>query len=311
MNQSIFKRVFDPPLRRLLQHAGYSVRRHPQRPVDLRSVTDNPVAAKYLVNCSPVLLNIPINRCRGFETLNFQLAPNMNHPFVLTACALMKNIKLNYSESPLRIYYELFQPKNASEVLSIPKKNCKNFQKIKPLEAVEPWDRVDSLIRKNIRIEFIKKENKKMQKSIDANHGIQFWGSVSNEKGEVEIARLRALLLSIKKNGYQRHEKPDGDIVGSIIVSGSRWAVRTYNGQHRAAVLAALGYDRIPIRIMLNETIGMVHREDFQQWPHVRDQLYTPEQALSVFDNMLEGNPPDGAKEAANRAAKWYHNKKL
>jgi len=311
MTQSIFKRVFDPPLRRLLQCAGYSVRRYPQRPVDLRTVTDNPIAAKYLVNCSPMLLDIPIERCRGFGILNFQLAPSMNHPFVLTTCALMKNIQLTYSESPLRIYYELFQPSNASEVLSIPKKNCINLQKQAPLEVVEPWDQVDAQHIKNVRTAWIKQENKKMQTSIDATHGVQFWGPVSTEKGEVEIARLRSLLSSIKNNGYRRDGKSDGDIIGSIIVSGSRWAIRISSGQHRVAVLAALGYDRIPVRIMLNEARGMVHREDFQQWPHVRDQLYTPEQALAVFDNMLEGNPPDAAREAANRAAEWYQDNTL
>lgn len=96
---SVFKRYIDPALRDLLRRAGLSVRRYPHRPVDLRGKIDDPIAARYLVADKPVLLEVPLERCRGLAPLGFSLGPDTLHPFVVTVRALMENPHLSYDET--------------------------------------------------------------------------------------------------------------------------------------------------------------------------------------------------------------------
>ena len=300
---SIFKRYVDPALRDLLRRAGLSVRRYPPRPVDLRGVTDDPIAARYLVAGQAALLEVPLERCRGLAPLGFSLGPDTPHPFVSTARALLADPRISYERSPLRIYYENFQPARASEVLDFRTFHAPQLAALPPLAASEPWEARSPEEIQAVMESLITQENHAQKVHLDASQGVPFWGPVIPKKGAIEIERLRKICASIQRKGFKRHDGLDGDVTGDLLLNGTTWAIRLRGGQHRAAVLAALGFERVPIRIPLNEPRAVVYRQDVNQWPQVRNGLFTADEALAIFDRIWAANPPPQAVEAAQLAA--------
>jgi hypothetical protein len=113
------------------------------------------------------------------------------------------------------------------------------------------------------------------------------------EKGELEFRTLVQLTESIRKKGYLRSDGPDGDILGTPLidpVKGVRFLVWT--GKHRIAVLAALGFEYVPLRISF---VRAPRLTEAAYWPHVRNGLFTREQATTLFDRIFEGLPPPNA----------------
>jgi hypothetical protein len=109
----------------------------------------------------------------------------------------------------------------------------------------------------------------------------------------LHFSRLAKLTDSIRRNGYSRNDEHDGDVIAKLMVhpgKGVRYVL--VSGKHRAAVLAALGFERIPIRLTFSTGPAINHVEC---WPHVRNGLFTCEQALELFHRLWEGRPPPGA----------------
>src|SRR5690606_4329352 len=108
---------------------------------------------------------------------------------------------------------------------------------------------------------------------------------VSDEKVRIESQRLLNLLTSIRKKGYEQQYP---DTLGCfILVSGKNYKWYVQGGQHRAAVLAALGRETIPVYVR-----QIVRREDVSFWPNVQSGIFSEEQALIIFDRLFVGNPP-------------------
>ena len=104
--------------------------------------------------------------------------------------------------------------------------------------------------------------------------------------------RLTRLLKSIQKNGYYRHDGYNGDIGGYILVKDGKFVVMIITGQHRIAVLAALDFQTIAVRIGHLSNLTVVRREEVHSWPGVQSSVFTIEEALQVFDRIFEGKQP-------------------
>ena len=93
---------------------------------------------------------------------------------------------------------------------------------------------------------------------------------------------------SIYDNGYQRTiESLDGDIAGTVLVSGNEFRVLIADGCHIYAVLKALNCPSITI--CLRRWPLLVRREDAMSWPNVVSGLFSSGLALSIFDRLFAG----------------------
>ena len=264
--------------------------------IDLRSETADPVAAVYIAEDRPFVIDVPLDRCRQFFSLGIRCSDAELNPFVRSLVAYHDSRISNYAESPLREFYSHCRPSCASDVLGVPGMD------FPPLEAVLPWQRPDRQRIVEDRRTRIIWENDRDGLDASLSPGWQNWGPVSRERGERELARLVTVFESIRRAGYQRRDgHRDGDIGGWILEEDDDWVCWIWaGGQHRVAALAALGHTHAPIRVRGNMSgpdspiRDRILRRDVDAWPHVRSGLFDRKGALAVFDRIMAGEPPPG-----------------
>lgn len=178
----------------------------------------------------------------------------------------------------LEKYYETVAPQNAAEVLGI--EPIFEWQAGPALTAVAPWRRESPNEICRHRMELMRTEAKEFGISDwSDSDGWKGFGPVSHRLIALESTRLRSVLGSIRQRGF----------VG-LIPSGVLFAkqgsvlVKPEGGWHRTAAALASGFLFLPIRIVPQIPI---EREHAAHWPHVRDGLFTIEQAQSVFDRQF------------------------
>jgi hypothetical protein len=113
---------------------------------------------------------------------------------------------------------------------------------------------------------------------------------VSAAKGALEIARLNRLLRKISEEGFRLLPGRTGLCRALILSSGAEHRAVLAIGQHRAAALAALGDDALPVWPLPQP----VRREEVAAWPGVARGVFSPEAALEIFDRVFDGRQPAG-----------------
>lgn len=256
--------------------------------IDLRHVDDDTYFFNNRFHLSKMLpvANLPIER--GITLPAFRLIGNECHPFVTALKDLGTSGQdmndLNYLKSKMDIFYSNYQPSNAFDILGLGDCSDHVLGSMEPYVLTLPWDNASPKQERRAKRKSIMKENKVLNVNLGADAGWAWSGPVSAKKLHVEARRLLNVFNSIRKNGYQRSDEPDGDIRVNILFDGfldtATWQSRV--GQHRALALSSLGFNKIPCRIS-----NFVVRTEVESWPNVRNGLYSKELALSVFDNMF------------------------
>jgi hypothetical protein len=255
---------------------------HPFAPIDLRDRTEHSIEAWYLAGRRRFLIEVPLLHCRGL----YGLPLDNLHPFVRTARALIDGKIHCYSGSPLQRYYDHFQPQHAAELLELPASSP--LSTAPAFCVVWPWQSGSISDKAKARLERASAINRQRGLPLDLSHGHSSFGPVSEQKGHLEFAALARLVAQVREKGYLRRPEPDGDIQVIALndeLSETRFLIRT--GQHRAAVMAALGFERVPAVV-----IRHVRKVDLNHWPHVKDGLFSRDQARSIFDRLFSGTPP-------------------
>ena len=259
-------------------------------PLDLRGEADEPIAAGYLAGGRAFVIDVPLNRCRrGWGAISFALGPGSLDPIARTAEAYIRDKGTSYDGSPLARYFEHFQPKSAAEVLRL---SGSPFEEMPPLAAQSPWG---SPLSEEELLNLIRNENRGHGVDLGAEHGWIGFGPMLPEKGRLEMTRLARICDSIRAHGLRRRDTMDGDIRATALIGDQDWICWIRSGHHRIAVLSALGYAYVPIRLMSGRFGPLIRRGDVDAWPQVHNGLYTRDQALAVFDRVMEGRPPDEA----------------
>lgn len=116
---------------------------------------------------------------------------------------------------------------------------------------------------------------------LGPEHGVSFYGPVSPRKLALEHQRLTEIRDQIATKGYQ----PDlyGDINGYFMCDergGFRFFVR--GGKHRAAVLAHLGWSKIPV-VFKQDWPRAIWLEHASFWPMVSNGTLSEQAAKAVF----------------------------
>jgi len=121
---------------------------------------------------------------------------------------------------------------------------------------------------------------------LGAEHGVSFYGPVTEKKIDLEMRRLQKISEAITQNGYD----PDafGDIQGYILDDGTSAAFFVRGGKHRAAALTALGHSRIPVTFRSGWP-RLIHSVDAGRWPLVRSGGMENTLAKAILDVYIRG----------------------
>ncbi len=251
----------------------------------------NPITCYYAAKGNPFLAELPLKRCRHLKYLGFECTPESKSPFVQTLREYAEGHHTRYTGSVLQNYYESFKPQNVAEIMGLNPEECSPVLINNPaMSEIAVWNSGNHQAELKRRKRQIEQDNLLHGYHYKSDDGDPFYGPVSERKGTLEFTRLIKTYNSIKEKGYSVSDV--NSIKGIILKAGGEWRCQILVGQHRIAALAALGYENVPILI---GNQGIIHREDVEMWPLVQENIITTKQALTVFDRIFEGHPPEMA----------------
>lgn len=223
----------------------------------------------------------PISELCTFS--GFTLSPGGWHPFVAPTTAYLHGHCKTYAGSALESFYRSWQPKNALEALIAPIDGPSILRELPAYTAHVPWLPNHPEERRVVMEKNILDENRWAGKvHLDASGGYGLQGPVSLTKAEIEYARIVELADSIKRHGFDRSRAEEDITVAAIERDGEhRFCIS--HGQHRAAVLAALGHERVPVSF-----IRLVSLSEAQHWPQVYRGIWSLAQAQTYVNHLFD-----------------------
>ena len=238
-----------------------------------------------------VLATVPLSDGRGLP--QFSWGENGTHPFVRAAKAGVAHRSFDEAQSAVATslagFYSTYQPASLHDMLWESVERPGKLADYPAWAVMMPWqggDDIDSWMQKIS--ETVRKEGRGSKGRLTISDGWSWSGPVSPEKLDLEATRLTRTLRAIKKRGYRRHDGFDGDIRAIVLVNANGdWVWQSYAGQHRAAVLSALGVQQVPVRVS-----GLVREHDVLTWPQVTNGLYTADQAIDIFHRVFGDGQP-------------------
>jgi len=100
------------------------------------------------------------------------------------------------------------------------------------------------------------------------------------------------LSRSINGNGLWTSCNRDDPFKVWLLEDESDWSWLTYSGNHRIAAVAALGVSEVHAELQ-----GRIRRSEVQTWPNVANGWFAVDEALFVFDNLVEGRVLEVTKD--------------
>jgi hypothetical protein len=224
----------------------------------------------------------PVDQCvmenaRGFGRARW-------HPYTETARSILCGETMGYRVSILERYYQIWQPTDAaSAVIGLPC-SAESLRSVPPhgyysvpwldyapdgaMAMTEAWH-VRELSEHGLgpaRIEDV---------------GFNGHGPVSETLGAIEFQRIVVLANSIDRHGFNR--MGDDGVQVDVLLRGEERRFVNCGGQHRTAVMNALGEAHVPARRR-----HIVNRDDAAAWPNVRSGLWSLAEALRYFDHLFD-----------------------
>lgn len=260
----------------------------PPPPLDLRQGTNHPLSLRYAEIHDAVLVDAEVAHGRAQPSLDTRGGT----PFVRVArCAVRHGLQqpdvLELMVGELSRYYTAVRPDSAAQWLGLGDDAHPRLRAAPPWAAVFPWRARTLESYRKAYEDAAWAENRAVGRDVGISDGWLFCGPASPTKIRVEAERILFVLRRIARDGYQRSDGADGDVRATALVDDAlkwRWLITA--GNHRASAAAALGYERIPVRVNL-----VISRGDCRYWKHVVEGLFTEAQALTVFDAFFHATP--------------------
>ncbi|MDP4535894.1 hypothetical protein Q3O60_06825 [Alkalimonas collagenimarina] len=232
------------------------------------------------------LCHIQIERAIGTRDLQcFSLVSGW-HRFTATAYfiyqQLQNSIPIKYEESPLYDYYNTVQPKVFSDVwLQSGNDGDIGVLANMPLNRYVSWlpwfetiDHVDDMLAGI------------SQAPLIPDWDLHAFGPQTNAQVLTELKRIRDLVVTFNQRGYEPELNADGFIRGYILKNGESSRFIITAGQHRLAVMAALGFKTALIKFQPGYK-RVIDSSEVESWPLVKKQVYTVQQALNIFNGIF------------------------
>jgi len=188
---------------------------------------------------------------------------SVNHPFVAA---------LREGPEALCRFYQAFQPGNLRAMyrLDIPK--CRG-------DDLPPWELPWLMLQKRLP--------PPGECGLKAEHGVSYFGPASKAKIDVEYLRLTNVLHSVQAVGYQ----PDkyGDIEGHFLRRGNDYRFFVRGGKHRAAALAFLRHQVVPVRLRATWP-RIIDSSTANEWPLVHNGSMDVSLALAIHTKYFDSS---------------------
>lgn len=209
----------------------------------------------------------------------FGYGPNSWHPFVETARQLLDNPYLDYEGSTLHRLYSTWHPGSIAEAQFPGEVAPPILSQIPANTLFEPWllppPPCDDPLNPNCQ-----------------SAGAPLHGPVSAEDGLKEFERIKTIIESIEQYGYNPGDFPRGLITGILLKHDDQTRFLVTHGQHRTAVLTAMGSKEIEMGIR-GDGPSIVDSGEAEEWPHVRSGLVPVETAVSQLARYFRVGGPD------------------
>lgn len=208
------------------------------------------------------------------------------HRFVKTAACLLELLKkgggeLDYKTTPLYSYYQKVQPTNFGELWL-----QAGFNTDIGSIANMPLNRYLSWMPWTNPLE----SNEEISQGISEQPIIPEWdshafGPQTEQNLANELQRIYNLIVSINQDGYAPELHDDGYIRGTLIRRNGQTRFLVAAGQHRLAVLAALGYQQIVVKYQSSQRI--IHCDKVAGLPMVQRGILSNKQAENILDGIF------------------------
>lgn len=208
--------------------------------------------------------SIPVEQLVGRPIFGY--GPQSWHPFVAASAELLEDIDTPYERSILKRFYETFTPQTIADACSL--NDPGPLADVPARSLFEPW--------------------RLSPPPFDDPHastyppGSPLFGPMSGPRGEAQWRRLRERVKSILAYGYQPELFPRGLIRVTVLKSGQEQRYLVGHGQHRAAVLAAMGHERIDAGVHSTDPL-VIDEAEAHLWPHVRSGFLSTERAVAML----------------------------
>jgi len=217
-----------------------------------------PGGYKAIRDHSPIV-RVSLSKCR--DILGYAYTPPGWHYYVAFLRQYAEDPGISPLTSVLARYGRLFSPRTFWEALTgLPKQEQPDELSRLPDWPPLPW----------LDIPFTPANAK------------QHFGNYTQKMTLRHDQRCRYLYDKIRKEGYLPDQYPDGYIRGYYLADNFRYRFMVTAGQHRIAVLAALGLNEFAAKIQ-HGFPRVVALDNLREWPQVVSGVYTPEQAEMVF----------------------------
>jgi len=218
----------------------------------------------------------------------FSLHPDGWNPYCQTAKEYLSGTVQRYKDSTLYTFYKSFTPESAGAYLSSDLSSTGPLSKTSAHSYILPW----STLTPEERLKSRQKQNREEEKVFASVFGkkkkisgVNKMGPVSLDKGQLEFDRLVSLADSVKKQGYNRSLVMDIEAVALQYKDRILYVVSS--GFHRSAVLAALGYQSVPLLFKPRLIINM---DLILQGPAVRNAFWTREDVETYLNYLFTEN---------------------
>lgn len=231
---------------------------------------------------SPSAFMCHLDACR--TVFGFGFGQQRWHPFAATMAEIRSNPQIDYGQSILRRYYELWHPNDASESVVGFKEAPEALQGQPPYAFVPPWA-VETIalrvkqVQNSCRADYVEHDTPPLDVAV---HGYRNFGPVSDQLGSFEHRRSKAVLQSILSRGYVRDH---GDVEVNMVRRRGECIFVGGAGLHRRAAMTAAGYQCIPA---VPRRALIVDVEDVDSWPSVASGLWTQSAALKYVDHLFD-----------------------
>lgn len=275
------------------------VRKSDIQVVDLRPEACSHVEGLYRAGNRPFVVDVLLADCRTLGVNAFACMPDANDPLVETLIAYGRGECGTFADSPMKRFYEVWQPESAAEAIGLDKRSAHaSLQRPPKGYPPLPWANVGSpgaweerALKRVKRAQFRLAARTANAAQTDIE-GIIYYGPVSSTFGEVTFLRLTRLYDSIRENGYRPESYGSGHVGGRVLAREGSYRVAVAGGKHRVATLTALGYKYIPVQFGGRRSPAVINREDADSWPNVRSGLYSIDEAVAIFDRVFDGEQP-------------------